>query len=175
LTTLSVLTVGYLGVNSVQSVGESAQQISTEALRAQAEEYLRQATVGDAQRNDLVLRRVQHDAENVAQYAASIFERPKAFAGGAYWQAEDRMFIGPDGQYMNNETDASSAFVPDFVDIDEQLLTVLELGAYLDFVFAPIYESDPNTVAVYLGTEKETTQYYPNISLGTLVPPDFRV
>jgi len=175
LTTISVLTVGYLGVSSVQSVGESAQQVSAKALRAQAEEYLRQVTVGEAQRNDLILERVRHDAENVARYAASIFERSDAFTGGAYWQAEDHMFIGPDGQYMNGESDVSSAFVPDFVTIDEELLQVLELGAYLDFSFAPTYENDPNTVAIYLGTEQEATLYHPNVNLGALVPPDFRV
>jgi len=175
LTTIAVLAAGYLGVNSAQSVGESAQQISAEALRAQAEEYLRQVTAGDAQRNDLVLKRVQRDAENVAQYAAGIFERPDAFAGGAYWQVEDHMFTAPDGQYKNDETDVSSTFVPDFVDIDEELLAVLELGAYMDFVLVPTCEGDPNTVAVYLGTERETVQYHPNVDLGALVPPDFQV
>ena len=67
LTTISVLAVAYLGVNSIQRVGQSAQQISGEALRLQAEEYLRQLTVGNAQRNDLILKRVRQDAENVAQ------------------------------------------------------------------------------------------------------------
>jgi len=175
LTTVSVLTVGYLGVNSVQSVGESAQQTSAEALRAQAEEYLRQVTVGDAQGNNLTLKRVQRDAENVAQYAAGIFERPDAFTGGAYWQAEDHMFTGPNGQYMNDETDVSDAFVPRIVDIDDELLTALELSAYLDFILVPTYESDPNTVAIYLGTEREVLRYYPNINIGTIVPPDFQV
>ncbi|MCK4314722.1 MAG: HAMP domain-containing protein, partial [Anaerolineae bacterium] len=175
MTTIAVLTVGYLGINSVQSVGENAQQIGAEALRAQAEEYLRQVTVGDAQRNDLILRGVQHDAVNVARYAAGIFERPDVFTGGAYWRVEDHMFVGPDGQYMNDETDVSDAFVPNFVDIDDELLTVLELGAYLDFILVPTYEGDPNTVAIYLGTEEDVLRYYPNINIGTLVPPDFQV
>ena len=175
LTTISVLAVAYLGVNSIQKVGQSAQQTSGEALRAQAEEYLRQLTVGDAQRNDLILKRVQHDAENVAQYAAGIFEKPDVFARGAYWQAEDHMFMGPDGQYINGEDDACSVFVPHFADISDELLTALESGAYLDFIFPSTYESDSNTVAIYLGTKQETTRYYPNINLGTILPPDFQV
>jgi len=175
LTTISVLAVAYLGVSSIQRVGQSAQQTSGEALRAQAEEYLRQLTVGDAQRNDLILKSVQHDAENVAQYAAGIFEKPDVFARGAYWQAEDHMFMGPDGQYINGEDDVCSVFAPNFADINDELLTALELGAHLDFIFPPTYESDPNTVAIYLGTKQETTRYYPNINLGTILPPDFQV
>jgi GAF domain-containing protein/HAMP domain-containing protein len=175
LTTASVLIIGSLGVNSVWRMGRNAQRISVEALGSQAEEYLRQVTVGGARASDLTLRQVQRDAETVAQYAADVFERPNAFRGEAYWLAADHMFMGPEGQYLNDEADVSSAFVPNTVEMDDQVARVLELGAYLDFVFASTYESDPNTVAIYLGTELDTTQYYPNISLGTLVPPDFQV
>jgi GAF domain-containing protein/HAMP domain-containing protein len=175
LTTASVLIIGSLGVNSVWRMGRNAQRISVEALQSQAEEYLRQVTVGGAQASDLTLRQVQRDAASVAQYAADVFERPGAFQGEAYWRAADHMFMGPEGQYLNDEADVSSAFVPNTVEMDDQVARVLELGAYLDFVFASIYESDPNTVAIYLGTEQNTTQYHPNISLGTLVPPDFQV
>ncbi|NIO71749.1 MAG: GAF domain-containing protein, partial [Anaerolineae bacterium] len=179
LTTISVLAVAYLGVNSTQRMGQSAQLISGEALRVQAEEYLRQLTAGEAQRNDLILKTVQHDAENVAQYAASIFEKPDVLAsfarGTYYWRAEDHMFMGPEGQYINGKDDVCSVFVPNFVDMNDELLTVLESGAYLDFIFPSIYESDPNTVAIYMGTKQETTRYYPNINLGTILPPDFQV
>ena len=175
LTTVSVLTVGYLAVNSAQSVGESARRVSAEALRSQAEEYLRQVTVADAYASDLTLKGVQQDAANVAQYAAAVFEQPDAFSGSAYWRASERMFVGPDGQYMNAETDVSSVFVPHFVDVDAELLQVLELGAYLDFVLVPTYEGDSNTVAVYMGTEQDAVWYYPNVSLGAVVPPDFSV
>jgi GAF domain-containing protein/HAMP domain-containing protein len=175
LIVISVLAIGYLGVNSVQTVGESAQRISTQALRTQAEEYLRRVTAGDSQRHDLILREVQRNAENVARYASGIFAQPEAFASEAYWQTSDHMSIGPDGQYANDETDVSSVFVPNFVDIDQDLLTDLELGAYLEFALIPTHDSDPNTVAIYLGTENETTRYYPNVNLGTILSPDFQV
>ncbi|MEA3340439.1 MAG: GAF domain-containing protein, partial [Chloroflexota bacterium] len=175
LITLSVLTVGYLAVNSVQNVGARAREVSTEALRSQTEEYLRQMTVADAHASDLTLKRVQQDAANVAQYAATIFEQPDAFSGSDYWRASERMFFGPDGQYLNGESDVSSVFVPHFVDVDQELHQLLELGAHLDFILAPMYEGDPNTVAVYMGTEQNVVWYHPNVSLGTLVPPDFSV
>ena len=175
LTTMAVVAVGYLGVSSVQRIGRRARQTSAGALRSQAKEYLRQVTLGDVQKNDLVLTSVERDAQKVARYAGRIFEARDSFADGSYWQAEDHMFFASDGQYMNGKEDMSSAFVPRFVEVDKETRTVLELGAYLDFVFAPTYEEDPNTVAIYLGTEHETTQYYPNIGLGNVVSPDFQV
>jgi GAF domain-containing protein/HAMP domain-containing protein len=175
LTTVAVLAVGYLGVSSVQRIGRSARQTSSAALRSQAKEYLDQVTLGDVQKNDLVLRSVERDAKKVAKYAGRIFENQDSFEDGSYWRSDDHMFVASDGQYMNGEDDVSSAFVPHFVEIDDEIKTILELGAYLDFVFAPTYEEDANTVAIYLGTEYETTQYYPNINLGSVVPPDFKV
>ena len=115
LATASVLITAYLGANSILTAGERVRQASGATLRAQAEESLLQLTVGEAQRNDLILQRAQHDGENVARYAAGVFENPGAFAPGAYWRAEDHMFVGPDGQYVNGEDDVCSAFVPNFV------------------------------------------------------------
>ncbi len=175
LTTVAVLAVGYLGVTSVQRIGKSARRTSTEALRSQAEEYLRQVTRSDVQKNDLMLAGVGKDAMKVAQYAGRLFGTPDRFAGGAYWRAEDHMFIGSDGQYMNGEEDTSSVFVPNFVTIDEEMRRALELGAHLDLIFAPTHDSNPNTVAIYLSTEREATLYHPNIGLGNVVPADFKV
>ena len=175
LAVISVLAVGYLGVSAVQGVGERARQVSAKALRSQAEKYLRRVTMGDAQANNLVLKNVQRDARDLARYAASIFEKPSAFSGGAYWQAEEHMFIGPDGKYRSDKADVSSVFAPNFVDVDQELLEAAELSAYLDFILAPVYDSDPNTVAVYMGMEQEITRYYPNIDLAAHVPADFRI
>lgn len=175
LTTLSVVIVGYIAVNSIRRFGETARQTSAAALRDQAEESLRQLAVEEAQRTDLVLDAVRQDTQRVAQYAARVFSAPDAFADRTYWQAEDRMFVADGGQYKNAETDVSSAFVPDFAEVDETVMEMLELGAYLDFVFVPTYEGNANAVAIYLGTEQETTQYHPNIDLGAVVPPDFQV
>jgi GAF domain-containing protein/HAMP domain-containing protein len=175
LTSVSVLIVGYMAVNSIQRFGETARQTSAGALRDQAEDSLRQLAVEEARRVDLILDAVRQDTHRVAQYAARVFSDPDAFADRAYWQAEDRMFFASDGQYKNAETDVSSAFVPDFAEVDENLMNALELGAYLDFVFVPTYEGNPNAVAVYMSTEHETTQYHPNIDLGAVVPPNFQV
>jgi GAF domain-containing protein/HAMP domain-containing protein len=175
LTVIPMLAVGYLGVNSVRSVGGKAQQISAGALRDQAERYLRETTASDARTNELILEKAQSDALKLAQYASKVFANPSAFDTGAYWQAEDRMVAGDEGQYSNSQEDVASAFVPNFADFDEETLRALEMSSYMDFILGPTYESDPNTAAIYLGTEHETTYYYPNIGLGEVLPPDFQV
>jgi len=85
------------------------------------------------------------------------------------------MFKGPDGQYINGEQDVSSVFAPNIANVDADLLTTLETSAYLDFIFPSIYESDPNTVAIFFMTKWDAVRYYPNINLGSALPPDFQI
>jgi GAF domain-containing protein/HAMP domain-containing protein len=175
LTVIPMLVIGYLGVNSVRSVGGKAQQVSAGALRDQAERYLRETTASDAHTNDLILERAQRDALELARYAGEVFQNPAAFDAEGHWQADEQMVVGEDGQYRNGQEDVASVFVPNFVDVDAELLRILDLSSYLNFVLGPTFESNPNTAAIYLGTEHETTYYYPNIGLGDVLPPDFQV
>jgi len=191
LISVSVLAISTLALDSVQRMAERAQQVSAEALRAQAEEYLRRVATDGALKHDVAMKEVQQAALNVARYAASIFDKPEAFTGGGYWHSRDGLFTGPDGQHTNSASDVSDVFVPNFVEIDDPLRTVLDLSAYLDFVLAPTYDrqisksanqqigesqiANPQIAAIYLGTEDEVLRYYPNIRIGTIVPADFRV
>jgi GAF domain-containing protein/HAMP domain-containing protein len=173
LTLASVVTIAFLGVNSILTAGQNAQQVSSTTLRAQAEEYLVGLTASTAGQNDLTMETVRQDVRNVAHFAASVSEHPEAFDREKYWRAQDHMFIGPEGQYMNGEEDTSTVFVPNWVTIDDQFIADLELAAYLDLEFVPIYNKDPQTVAVYIISKKEFSRLYPNINLGSIVPADF--
>jgi hypothetical protein len=108
----------------------------------------------------------------MASYAVNGFEKPSLFTRG-YWRP-DHMFIGPDQQYMNDEADVSSAFVPNTTHVDDQVLTELEMVSYLDFLFVQNLKGNSNTAAIYMGTERDIVRYYPNIKLGAVVPPDFK-
>ena len=173
LALLSVAVIAYITIDSLQTAGERAQQTSEASLRKQTEEFLLSQIIEATDQDDLVFERVERDAENLAYYAARLFEEPDAFARDSYWRADEHMFLGPDGQYINSEEDTSTVFVPNTQKIDDALIQELELSAYLDMIFSTIYENDPNTVAVYLITQKDISRLYPNINLGTLVPGDY--
>jgi GAF domain-containing protein/HAMP domain-containing protein len=175
LTLISVGTFAYLGVDAIQRAGRNSEETSSVTLRAQAREYLVQLTKASAEKHDLILQQVQHDAEILAQYAASVLDDTDAFAANEYRQNIDHMIIGPDGQYYNGPEDICSVFVPNFKERDDELLSVLAASAYLDFALRAAFDKDPNSVAVYLGTENEITRYYPNIELGEILPSDFKV
>jgi putative methionine-R-sulfoxide reductase with GAF domain len=168
-----VALVAYLAINLIQTSGKRAMQTGEQSLRSQTEEYLLTQIVETANQENLLFEKIGQDAENLASYASRVFDNPYAFARNSYWLAENHMFIGPDGQYVNGEDDISTVFVPNFVEIDEALTEELELSAYLDMIFPAVHDDNPNTVAIYLITQTEISRLYPNINLGALVPGDY--
>ena len=173
LVLITVTFGAYLAINSIQTSGERAMQTGEQSLRAQTEEFLLTQIVQTANQDNLLFEKIGKDARNLADYAARVFDNPDAFARDTYWLAENHMFFGPDGQYVNGESDISTVFVPDFVEINDALTQELELSAYLDMMFPAIFDDNPNTVAVYLITQREISRLYPNINLGTIVPSDY--
>jgi signal transduction histidine kinase/HAMP domain-containing protein len=175
LTAILLVSFSYLASSSIYGMGQRSQDISADALEDQAGEYLMQVTRDNAQKNDQMLSSILGNAQNLASYATEIFESPEIFVPGEYWDAEEHMFFGPEGQYKNSASEAGSAFVPNFIEINDEAVRDLESGAYMDFVIAHVGKDTPNIVAIYLSTEREVTRYYPNIDIVSVVPPDFQV
>lgn len=173
LTIVAVVLTAYLGANSTLTAGETAQEASRDTLRTQNETFLIRLNNENAQQRNLILEHVQQDAQTVADYASNIFAVPNAFAPDDYWQAETEMYRGTENGYRNDLDDVTTVWVPNTVAVDDDFNADLELSAYMDFIFQPVYDSDTNTVAIYIIGKQEYSRLYPNIGLGDIVPPDF--
>lgn len=173
LTLLAVAVVAGISVSSFLSAGQQAQETTAGVLRNQVQNSLEYQTIEAALKNDLILQRTSQDAQDVAQQAAYILDHPSAFNTDSFWVADEHMFFGPKGQYINGEEDVSTVFVPNTVNVDDNFKQFLGLSAYLDMTFVPVYEGDPNSVAIYFVSNNEMSRLYPNINLGAIVPADY--
>ncbi|HKI52974.1 MAG TPA: GAF domain-containing protein [Anaerolineales bacterium] len=173
LTLMATVVIAVISVYSLLSAGKQAQTTSASVLREQAQNSLVHQTVDVAETNGLILQGTSLDAENVAQQAAYIFENPNAYNPEENWKADEHMFLGGLGQYINGADDVSTVFVPNTVRVTDNFKRQLELLAFLDNAFVPVYESDPNSVAIYFVGKEDISWLYPNINLGALVPPDY--
>ena len=179
LLVLSLMTAATIFITMVAAVFSrraslEAQQISGDTLLAQAEKYLVQFNRKSIQENELILEGVQQQVINLASFTASVFSNPAAFASQNYWQANEYLVEGAEGQYSNSPEELSSVYVPNFRELDALVLKEAELSAYLDLVFANAFESSPNIAAIYFATPSDVVRYYPNIDLGSALPPDFQ-
>ncbi len=168
------LVITVIAVQTTQEQGRLASQMSIEALQDQFETSLIQITQRNANENDLILEHLRLSAQQLAKYAAAVFDNPQTFSVPGNWQFSDQMTRGAEGQYLNGEDDLTSVFVPFFKPIDEWVRLDVALGAYLEFPMQSLYESNENITAVYFATPNEVTRYYPNVRLGLLVAPDFQ-
>ena len=167
-----LLLLSYLGFNITQGLIADARQISSDALHTQAENYLRQITADNARRYDQQLSHAALDIQNLATYASYLFENSEQFP--IYWRVEEHMDFGPENQYKNGPEDLSSVYVPNFQEINAEVIREIELSAYLDPLMASLYENN-DYAAIFLDTENHVTRYYPNINLWRLLPPDFSI
>ena len=168
---ISIIIIFYVCTNLIMIIGENVQQITTQALQSQAENFLVQLTTTTAEKNDIILKKISIDASNVAEYTKNIFENPKAFARDYYWKFDDHIFMGAGGQHLNGKDDVSSVFIPNYINISD-VKEEMELNAYLDLVFPKVLENNPDAVAIWAVGLQGEARYYPNIGLGNVVPPD---
>lgn len=173
LTLLATAVIAGISVSSFLSAGQQAQETTSVVLRDQIQNSLEHQTTETALKNDLILQRTSQDAQNVAQQAAYILDHPGAFNADSHWAADEHMFFGPKGQYINGEDDVSTVFVPNTVKVDDSYKQLLGLSSYLDMTFVPVYEGDPNSVAIYFVSKNEMSRLYPNINLGAIVSADY--
>jgi GAF domain-containing protein/HAMP domain-containing protein len=174
ISTAAVISITIIAIRATQSQGQSAQQISTAALLAQAEDYLVQLTAANATENDQVLGEIVKASQNLASYTTAIYANSGTFTSETYWPAENHMSYLAEGQYANDVHDLSSAFVPNTALVNDQVIQDLEISAYLDLNLAAFFQNTPNIEAIYFATAREVVRYYPNVNLGEVLPPDFK-
>jgi hypothetical protein len=132
------LVITLIAVQTTQEQGRSASQMSIEALQDQFETSLMQITQRNANENDLILEHLRLSAQQLANYAAAVFDNPQTFSVPGNWQFSDQMTRGAEGQYLNGEDDLTSIFVPFFQPIDESVRRDVALGAYLEFTMRKV-------------------------------------
>jgi GAF domain-containing protein/HAMP domain-containing protein len=174
MATFGLITIAIIAVQSAQTAGQSAKQISGQILRKQAEDSLLQLTQGSARENDLLLDKISQEADEMASYLANIYTESPYYHNPTNWLAKEHMTLGPDGQFMNGGNDPSSVFVPTTTEIDQVVIRDIEISAYLDLIFEPTFKGNPTVEAIYFATSHDVVRYYPNINLGAVLPPDFQ-
>jgi GAF domain-containing protein/HAMP domain-containing protein len=158
-----------------QNQGRSAQQAGREVLLSQSQDYMLQLTSSSAREYSQTFSSITEEAESMAMFIAAVYESTETAGEEELAAAGELIFQGDRGQHMNSPEAVSSIFIPVHRAVDDPVLQDILLGKRLDWVFPSITQLNTFIDAVYFATPSEVTRYYPNIQLGEVVPPDFRV
>jgi PAS domain S-box-containing protein len=171
LTAVSIGVVGFLGVRGLLDSGQKAETITAESTEQRAEELLVQTTAATAEKNSLLLTSVQNEASTVATYTEQVFNNPSSFSSA--WRFDDHVFRKPTGQWWNNPDELPNILLGNFITTPSaSLKKEIELLHNLDFLAPQVLENHPNAVALYFIGALGESFYYPNIDLGSIIPPD---
>ncbi len=172
LTAVATILLGYLAIRAVIQSGNRAAAITDQAMTQRAEQFLVQAVTSTAAKNSLLFADISQKTTVAAQAAQNILQNPAKFSDGGWHFDTDAKRL-PTGQYTSSKDAPGSIFLPSESPVPAALKRELEITSYLDYLYPQILASEPNAVALYFNSARNTSRYYPNIGVAELVPPNF--
>lgn len=171
LTALSIGVVGFLGVRALLDSGRKAQDITAESMQTRAEQLLEQTTSTTAQNNSLLFQAIDDEVATVGKYVENAFDNPGNFT--TTWKFDSHVFKKPSGQWWNDSSELPNILLGNYITAPSAALKKeIELLHNLDLVAPQVVENHPNAVALYFIGSLGESFYYPNIDLGSIIPPD---
>lgn len=171
LTALSIGVVGFLGVRGLLDSGKKAQNITSESMQTRAEQLLEQTTSATAQNNSLLFQTIDDEVDTIGKYVENVFDNPGSFTTS--WKFDSHVFKKPSGQWWNDSSELPNILLGNYITTPSAALKKeIELLHNLDFVAPQVVENHPNAVALYFIGALGESFYYPNIDLGSIIPPD---
>lgn len=168
-----------LGILTLFALNRTAQLINTLSERVEtsvnllAEEQLVNTVSAEANRANLAFDSAVAQVAGLASQLELLQEQKNVLGGGSYWDAAVRLIEYSDGQYYNSRYSPSSVFVPSTVELTPEIITELNVTAYLDFSAPFVLENNPQITAVFYTDKRGIITYYPNIRLGDSLPHDY--
>ncbi len=170
LTALAIIVVGFLGVRGIVESGNQTQAISTDSAKQSAQQFLTQTVAATASKNSVLFQNIQAEVANTAAYTTNVFNNPGGFAGN--WKFDSHVFKKPSGQWWNSSSELPNILLGAFITPDATLKKRIEMLHNLDYVALDVLKNEPNAVALYFIGDRGESFYYPNIDLGSIIPPD---
>ena len=168
---LSVLVVFAL-YQTRQMTSTLSQRLDT-SVNQLAEEQLINSAFTQANQANQVFKDIAEEVVILSQHWVSLQSHDAVLNQGTYWDASTNIAQLDTGQYGNSANEASSVFVPAGVQLEKSVIADLNTSAYLDFYVPEVLKTHPSLLALYTIDIRGVIRYYPNISLASILPPDF--
>lgn len=162
-----------LGLDAIHQTSSKAQEVGQDALEAQARDHIARVTAENAARNALVLEQTMTDADLLAAAMGQYFSEPQRYASIGALQGPPNLRLMPQGQSLEGPNEKAAIHIPNFVEIDGEIVQQVQVGRVLDPLASAVLKRNSRAASVYFVTTDEVTRYYPRIDLG--LPADIAV
>ncbi len=171
--TIAVTTLTVYGLDRVNLSIEALTTVFEKSTTERVELQIKTMIQMETSLADEFFAKTLTDLNSLAEYRANLEAQKNIVGLGEYWNANEKMYRMPYGQYGNSPSDIASVYIPNKYLVTEEILADLNTTAYLDFIVPSFLKAHPKVVAVYYISALGSTTYYPNIDLAQNIPTGF--
>ena len=163
----------YMGVSALNMAKKTSVDVGNTILLEQNRTYFKNYT--DAQKNtlELLVKTIEDDVLNLQDFAIRIFSHEQWVNTKAYWDHTEHLTVLDNNQLVEKATDISTLWSPSWMEINNEVMQKIELSAFLNEVFVPIFARNEKTVASYFIGEEGFVRYYPRMNMLSTFPTDY--
>ncbi|MBV6395553.1 MAG: hypothetical protein HFACDABA_01130 [Anaerolineales bacterium] len=174
LATLVIVTIGFLAVRTASQSSSYLSAQFTESERQRVEDRLGSSAEGYARDLNEFFASIETSMTILGSNMVGIFAQEELIGEGQTWDARASLTMLPGGSWDNANEEAGSIFLPAGASPEANYQEINTLKQ-LDFIAPGLLANNPDAIAVYFGSARGETFYYPNVDLATLLPPDFNI
>lgn len=167
-----VVSLVLVGINAIQQTSSTAELVSERAFQSQAQIYMEKVTAENAARHALSLNNAMKEAALLAAEASEYFAEPARYTTLGATQGPLELRRLEENQHVNGQNERASLLVPNFVELNKQIIEEIQISRMLDPLAHAIINNTERVAAVFLSTQNELVRYYPKGNLN--LPADFR-
>ena len=174
LATAAILVIGVLVVRSaVQSSTYLTTQFD-QSERQRAENDLNYTAERYARSLDEFFASINNAMSILGANMTDVFAHEDLLGEGKNWDARGQLTQLQSGSWDNANEEPGSIFLPAGSLPADNFIEINTLKQ-LDLLAPGLLKNNPEVIAVYFGSARGETFYYPNVDLAALLPPDFNI
>lgn len=174
---LATIAIMLIGLFSVSIATQTSSYLSTQfsqSERQNAENSLSGSAERYARDLDEFFASIENSMGILGDNMTGVFSQEDLIGEGKNWDARQQLTMLPAGSWDNANEEAGSIFLPVGKSPENNYIELNTLKQ-LDFLAPGMLKNNPDVIAVYFGSLRSETFYYPNVDLANLLPADFDI
>lgn len=174
LATLAILIIGVLSLSIASQSNTYLSEQFSQSERQRAESSLSGSAERYARDLNEFFASIETSMTILGSNLTGVFAQEELIGEGKNWDARTQLILLQGGSWDNSNEEPGSIFLPVGILPHNNYIEINTIKQ-MDFLAPGMLKNNPDVIAVYFGSARGETLYYPNVDLATLLPPDFDI
>ena len=174
IATLAIIAIALLSVRSARESSNYLASQFTQSERQRAEDNLSGSAERYARDLNEFFTSIETSMSILGNNMTGVFAQEELIGESKSWDARSDLTLLAGGSWDNDNEEPGSIFLP-VGKLPHNNYIEINTLKQLDFLAPGLLKNNPDVIAVYFGSARSETFYYPNVDLANLLPPDFDI